>query len=115
MEDYLSLSLPMVNETNMKNFVGKYVIVHGKVNSVKNNSLFLSINPELNTDIIVKNFSQNPMIGSNIKIVGKVYHDLSLDFLASNPLKEDFDLKMLNELIPIQHHPEISSMFFNLN
>ena len=54
MEDYLSSPLPMVNETNLKNFIQKYVIIHGKVNSVKNNNLYLSINPDQNTDISVK-------------------------------------------------------------
>ena len=36
---------PMVNETNMRNYINKYVILHGRVSSIKNNTLFLSINP----------------------------------------------------------------------
>jgi hypothetical protein len=111
MNEYCNTPLPLVNESNMKNYINRYVIIHGKVNSVKNNSLFLSINQDTNTDIIVKNFNQNVRVGSNIKIIGKVFNDLSLDYLDMIPLTDDFDLKLLNEMIPIINHKEVSSMF----
>lgn len=44
MEEIMSTSTPMVNETNMRNYINKYVILHGKVNSIKNNTLFLTLN-----------------------------------------------------------------------
>ncbi len=115
MEEYLQTPLPMVNDSNLKSFVGKYVIVHGRVNSVKNNSLFLQINPDNNTDLIVKNFNQAVKQGGVIKIIGKVFPDLSLEFLQCYQMQDDFDLKLLNEMIPIINHPEVSIMFSNSN
>ncbi len=112
MDDYLASPLPMVNENNLKSFTNRYVIIHGKVASVKNNSLFLTINPETNTDIIVKNFTQNIKVGTILKIVGKVYTDQSLEYLDSYVLTDDFDLKLLNEALPIVHHKEVSAMFY---
>jgi hypothetical protein len=112
MDDYLSTPLPMVNESNMKNFIGRYVIIHGKVSSIKNNCLFLSINPDANTDIIVKNFNQNVKQGATIKVIGKVYHDCSLEYLDCYQLGDEFDLKLLNDMIPVMHHKEVSSMFY---
>jgi hypothetical protein len=111
MNDYFSSPLPLVNESIMRSYIGRYVIIHGKVNSVKSNSLFLSINPDTNTDIIVKNFNQNVRIGSVIKVIGKVYQDLSLDYLDMVPLGDDFDLKLLNEMIPILQHKDVAPMF----
>ena len=111
MNEYYSSPLPLVNESNMKSFVNRYVIIHGKVNSVKNNSLFLSINPDTNTDIIVKNFNQNVRVGSIIKIVGKVFQDLSIEYLDMIPLSDEFDLKLMNEMIPILGHREVAPMF----
>lgn len=111
MEEYCHTSLPCVNEINLKNFVNKYVILHGKVNSVKNNNLYLSINPEQNTDISVKNFTQNVKVGSTLKIIGRVFPDLSIEYLTHIQLNDDFDLKLLNEVIPIINHKEVSMMF----
>jgi len=38
---YVGEALPMVNETNMKNYNGKLVIIHGKVSSFKNSILYI--------------------------------------------------------------------------
>jgi hypothetical protein len=42
--EILKEALPLVNETNIKNYINRYVIIHGIVNSVKNNTLYLSMN-----------------------------------------------------------------------
>jgi hypothetical protein len=108
-------SLPMVNETNLSNFFNKYVIVHGKVSNVKSGTLFLCINPDTSTDVIIKNFKSEAKIGSNIKVIGKVYHDKSIEFLDAIPLDDKFDLKLLNDTIPILSHREVANMFYNQN
>ena len=104
--------LPMVNEQNMSNFKNRWVIIHGKVASIKSGNLFLSINQENNTDIIVKNFNENANIGETLKIIGKVYHDLSLELHQCYHLSDEFDLKLLNEMLPIINHGEVKSMFY---
>jgi hypothetical protein len=105
--------LPMVNDGNIKNFVNRWVILHGKVASLKNGNLFLSVNPEKNTDIIVKSFNDMSVKqGDTLKIIGKVYHDLSLELSSFYKLSEDFDLKLLNEMLPIIHHKEVQGMFY---
>lgn len=109
--DYLSIPISMVNDSNLRNYIGKYVIVHGKVNSLKNNTLFLDLNPESKIEIIVKNFNQAVKLGSTLKVIGKVYQDLSLEFLDFIQLSDDFDLRLLNDMIPIIHHKEVESMF----
>jgi hypothetical protein len=64
----------------------------------------------------VKNVSQHQMkSGLILKVVGKVYPDLSVELLQFYQLQENFDLKLLNDMIPIIHHPQVSSMFFNSN
>lgn len=112
MAEYQQNALPVVNETNMKSFIGRYVIIHGKVNSVKGTNLFLTINTELNSDIIIKNFDKNVRQNAMLKIVGKVFGDLSVEAIDTFMLADDFDLKLMNETIPIINHPEVSMMFY---
>jgi hypothetical protein len=102
----------MVNDTNIKNFINRYVIIHGRVGSIKSNTLFLSVNLDTNTEVIVKNFNQQAERGDCLKIIGKVASDLSIEFLDVYRIKDDFDLKLLNDAIPIIHHKEVFSMFY---
>jgi len=36
---------PCVNYESIKKFVGKYVVVYGKISSIRNNLIYLNINP----------------------------------------------------------------------
>ena len=40
-DKYETLSLPQVNETNIKEHTGKIVLLCGKVSSIRNNTLYL--------------------------------------------------------------------------
>jgi hypothetical protein len=111
MEEYLKTPLPVVNETNIKNFISKYVIVHGKVASSKSNTLYLRVNHETNVDIMIKNFNKPPKLESMIKVIGKVYPDQSLEYADYYQLGDDFDLASVNEMIPLLHHPEVQHLF----
>ena len=42
--DYWKSPLPLVNDTNIQNFIKQYVIIHGKVQSINNNTLSLLVN-----------------------------------------------------------------------
>lgn len=112
MEDYTTNPLPMVNESNMKNFVGRYAILHGKVSSVKGNTLFLRIDADTNIDVMVKNFNKNVTQDSVLKIIGKIYPDQSIEYVDHILLSDEFDLKLLNEAIPILHHREVKNLFY---
>ena len=114
MDDYSVNPLPMINETNIRNFIGRYAILHGKVSSIRNNTLFLCLNPDssVSTDISVKNFNQVVKIGNNIKVIGKIYGDMSVEFLDFYNLSDEFDLKLVNDSIPILHNKEVSTFFF---
>lgn len=113
MTDYMSVGIPMINETNISHFANRLAIVHGKVVTIKNNILYLSYNPEKNLDIVVKNFNQNYPAGTILKIVGKMYSDQSMEFMDCYKLEQNFDLKLLNETIPLFSTPEVSPMFYS--
>jgi hypothetical protein len=112
MEEYLHTPLPMVNEINMKSFTGKYAIIHGKVGSIKNNTLFLKVNVDNNTDVIIKNVNKNIRPDSQVKVIGKILPDQLIEFLDYIQLPDEFDLKLLNEAIPIFQNKEVSNMFY---
>ena len=42
--DYTKSSLPVLNETNIKNFINRYVIIHGIVNNVRHKTIYLNSN-----------------------------------------------------------------------
>lgn len=115
MQEYLKSPLPLVTNSTYRNYQGKTVIVHGRVTAIKNNTLYLNINPEMDndTELIVKNFNQLAEVGEILKVVGKVYPDFSLEFFECYHLNEYFDLKLLYGFITISQHDEFAPMFYN--
>lgn len=110
--DYTKSALPLVNHSNIAGYIGQYVIVHGKYNGVKNGSLTLQVQTEPSADILVNNFTRSFPINTNLKVVGKVASDQSIEFLDVIQLQDDFDLSLVNEMIPILNHKEVAGMFF---
>lgn len=45
MEEISRNPTPVVNEESMKNFVNKNVVLYGKINSIKGDTIYLNINP----------------------------------------------------------------------
>jgi hypothetical protein len=43
--DVYAEPMPLVNETNIRNYVNRYVIVHGRVSSLKDRVLYINMNP----------------------------------------------------------------------
>ena len=113
-KDYMESGLTLVNQTNIKNFKNKNVIVHGKIQSIRNNILYLLIDPMNNKELIINGFRKNIPSGEFIVIIGKVAADLSLDFVDFIQLDKDFDLDYVNEIIPISDHPD-TKYFFGRN
>jgi hypothetical protein len=112
--------IPVVNETNIRNYVNKYVIVHGKVLSLKDKTLYLNMNPNQRkiyfnlagkNDISVKNFSKSIKNDSTVKVIGKLYQDLSLEYYDHFELSDGFDLGLVNSAIPIIYNKEVCSAF----
>ena len=113
-KDYMQSGLTLVNHTNIKNYKNKYVIVHGKIQSIRNNTLNLVIDPMNNKELLVNGFRKNISSGEFIAIIGKVASDFSLDFVDYIQLEKDFDLDYVNEIIPISNHPD-TKYFFGRN
>ena len=113
-KEYMESGLTLVNHTNIRNYKNKYVIVHGKIQSIKNNTLILLIDPINNQDLLVNGFRKKISSGEYIAIIGKVAGDRSLDFVDYFQLDKDFDLDYVNEIIPISDN-SYTKYFFGRN
>jgi len=45
MENVIKEPTPSVNSEYIKRYVGKFVVVYGKISSIKNNTIYLNLNP----------------------------------------------------------------------
>ena len=113
-KEYMESGLILVNHINIKNYKNKYVVVHGKIQSIRNNTLNLLIDPINNKELLVNGFRKNFSSGEFIAIIGKVAADQSLDFIDYFQLDKDFDLDYVNEIIPISNH-SYTKYFFTRN
>ena len=107
--DYMKSGLSLVNNTNINEYKGQYVIVHGKVKSIKNGTLTLLIDSNEN-ELLINNFKKEVPANENLMIVGKVDSDNSLEYVDLINLGKDFDLDFVNELIQLSS-PHINHYF----
>ena len=111
-KDYMKMGLSLVNQTNIENYRNKYVIVHGKVQSIKNNTLNLLIDPVNNYVLLVNGFREKKSMPEDfVAIIGRVASDKSLDFVDMFQLDKDFDLDFANEIVAISTHPNTKQFF----
>lgn len=110
--DYTSGPLPLINSTNIARHVNQYVVVHGKVSSIKSNILYLKIQHEPSVEVLVNNFTKTYPVDSYLKIIGKVAQDKSIEFLDCYLLQNDFDLDIVNEIIPMMNNKEVAGLFY---
>ena len=109
--EYMKTGITLVNYTNIGQYKNKYVIVHGKVQSIKNNILNLIVDPLDNHDFLINGFHKKISIGDFVAIIGKVASDKSLDFIDMFQLDKEFDLEYVNEIIPLSNHPIVGNFF----
>ena len=109
--DLMKAGLTLVNHTNIDNYKNKCVIVHGKVQSIKNNTLNLLIDPKNNKDLLINGFNKNVEAGDYLAIIGKVASDKTLDYVDMIPLDKDFDLDFVNDIIPLSINPSTKNYF----
>ena len=107
--DYMRSGLTLVNHTNINEYKGQYVIVHGKVQSVKNGTLTL-LTDSNNHEFLITNFTKQVPAEEYLMIVGKVDSDHSLEFVDMINLCKDFDLNFVNDLIQLSH-PSVNHYF----
>ena len=107
--DYMRTGLTLVNHTNINEYKGQYVIVHGKVQSVKNGTLTL-LTDSNNHEFLITNFTKQVPAEEYLMIVGKVDSDHSLEFVDVIHLCKDFDLNFVNDLIQL-FHPSVNHYF----
>ena len=111
-KDYMKMGLSLVNQTNIDNYRNKYVIVHGKVQSIKNNTLNLLIDSVNNYVLLVNGFREKKSMPDDfVAIIGRVASDKSLDFVDMFQLDKDFDLDFANEIVAISTHPNTKQFF----
>ncbi len=110
--DYWKSPLPLVNDTNIQNFIKQYVIIHGKVQSINNNTLSLLVNPSTNVEILINGFNQKFEEGTYLKIIGKVESDKSIEYVDNIVLQNDFDLELCNQVVPLWNHKEVAGFFY---
>ena len=104
---------PLVNHLNIEQYIGQHVSVHGKCAGIKNGILTLTVQTEpISVEIIVTNCYVDIPLNSNVKILGNVASDKSITFDSYIKLQDDFDLNMVNEIIPILNHKDVAPMFF---
>ena len=110
-QDYMKTGLTLVNQTNINFCKNKYVIVHGKIQSIKNNTLNLLIDPINNFELLINGFRKNIPLGEFVAIIGKVAADKTLDFVDLIKLDKDFDLEYANEIISLSFHYDVKHFF----
>ena len=110
-KDYMKTGITLVNHTNIDHFRNKYAIVHGKVQSIKNRTLNLLIDPQNNHELLINGFRDKISVGDFVAIIGKVASDKSLDYIDMFPLDKDFDLDFVNEIIPLSVNSNTQSFF----
>ncbi len=111
-KDYMKMGLSLVNQTNIENYRNKYVIVHGKVQSIKNNTLNLLIDPLNNYVLLVNGFREKKSMPEDfVAIIGRVASDKSLDFVDMFQMDKDFDLDFANEIVAISTHSNTKQFF----
>ena len=108
-KDYMNSGLALVNHTNIGAHRDQFVIVHGKVKSIKNGILTLSTDSNEH-EILITNFTKEVPADEFLMVVGKVDSDHSLEFEDLINLSKDFDLEFVNELIQLSK-PQINSYF----
>ncbi len=109
--ELMQSSMALVNHTNIEKYKNQNVVIHGKVQSVKNNTLNLLIDPKGNHDLLVNGFNKDVPTGEFLAVIGKVASDNSLDYIDMIQLDKDFDLEFVNEIIPLSMHPNAKCFF----
>ena len=109
--ELMQSSLALVNHTNIDSYKNQNVVIHGKVQSVKNNTLNLLVDPKVNHDLLINGFNKDVPAGEFLAIIGKVASDKSLDYIDMIQLDKDFDLEFVNEIIPLSMHPNAKCFF----
>ena len=108
-KDYMKSGLALVNHTNIGEYRDQFVIVHGKVKSIKNGILTLSTDSNEH-EFLITNFNKEIPAEEYLMVVGKVDSDNSLEFVDLINLTKDFDLEFVNELIQLSK-PQINTYF----
>ena len=108
-KDYMKSGLALVNHTNIGEYRDQFVIVHGKVKSIKNGILTLSTDSNEH-EFLITNFNKEIPAEEYLMVVGKVDSDHSLEFVDLINLTKDFDLEFVNELIQLSK-PQINCYF----
>ena len=109
--DYMKSSLALVNHKNIENHKDEFVIVHGKAQGVKNNTLTLLVSQTDNKTFLINNVTKNIPAEEFVMITGKVESDNSLEFVDFIKLSKDFDLDFVNELIDLLQEKTIATFF----
>ena len=110
--DLMKTGLPLVNQTNIESCKNQYAIVHGKVQSINNNTLSLLVNQSTNVEILINGFNQKFEEGTYLKIIGKVESDKSIEYVDNIVLQSDFDLELCNQVVPLWNHKEVAGFFY---
>ena len=111
---YMNSGLTLVNQTNIDFCRNNYVIAHGKIQSIKNNTLHLLTDPINNFELLINGFRKNISVGEYVAIIGKVASDKTLDFIDLIQLDKDFDLEYANEIIPLCFHSSTKQFFVRI-
>ena len=111
LKECMKSGLILINKTNINQFRNKYVIAHGQVQGIKNNTLHLLIDSIDNYKILVNGFREKVSLGDFVAIIGKAASDNSLDFSDIIELDKNFDFEYANEIIPLSFHSCCKTFF----
>ncbi len=98
----LSEGIPLINHTNIRNNIGKYAMVFGKIDSQSKGTIYLNTSEEAGPQIMVKG-AQLQIDSPYCAIIGIVEADGSLTYCDSfTEGMENFDfLENYNKLIEL--------------
>ena len=111
----------IINGELLWSFIGKRVVIYGKILSIRDNSIYLNINPsnfcyknldKEESQIIVKYQNCNDLCENMIvKIQGTVMEDFSLESKRIFPVEDYLDFGSLNQIIRIIHNEKLKDLF----
>ncbi|KAI5461722.1 replication factor A protein 3 [Mariannaea sp. PMI_226] len=99
------MSTPRITATYLDNFVGRVVMLVGKVTQLLGNQATLDSD---GTVTVLLNHDSHLANGNAAQVIGKVNPDLSIKVLSSNDLGTGFDFGLYSSVVEATHrHKEI--------
>ncbi|KAI0166871.1 replication factor A protein 3 [Hypoxylon sp. FL1284] len=95
-----SVSTPRISASLMDSYVGRNVIIVGKVLQLRGDTAFLEADGQVQAQL---NRDSHLMVGNGAQIIGKVNPDLSIKVLNATDLGNNVDFQLSQNVVDVTH------------